>query len=565
MQKKWQFPPEVDPEMIASLLDELKLPPALAAIVLQRGFGTKEAALRFLKPRLAQLQPPEKIPGIDVAAERLQSALLKKEKIVLYGDYDVDGISSLALLYRLLKALGGDVACFIPERASEGYGLSAAGVERCLKNFHPNLIVAIDCGTNSFAEAQSIKAQNVDLIIVDHHKLGACTAESACIALVNPQRGEENHYLCSVGLVFKLAHALLKRVPTPSIDLRHYLDFVALGTVADIVPLVEENRILVAHGLKQLGKSRWPGLQALINVAGITAPFTTFDIGYKLGPRINAAGRLSSALESLALLLTDDLHQATELAKGLDLRNRERQTIERAVTSEAEEMASALFARDHPKSIVLGNRNWHHGVVGIVASRIAKRWHRPTLIIGFDETGLGKGSGRSIEGFSLVAALQDSSLLLQTFGGHAMAAGLTLRESRLQELQESFEKTAARCLTEEKLIPPLKLDASVSLNDLNDAWLEAQDHLGPFGVGNPQPIFLARSVRPAKEPRVLKEKHLRLEFQGTRPVPLAAIFFNGAIEKLPRAPWDMAFTVERNTYQGRTTLQIQVVALREAV
>ena len=381
--------------------------------------------------------------------------------------------------------------------------------------------------------------------------------------LVNPQLGSHYHYLCSVGLVFKLAHALLKSHPEPSIDLRHYLDLVALGTVADIVPLIEENRIFVFHGLRQLEKSRWPGVQALIEVADVKAPYTAMDIGFKLGPRINAAGRLSSALESLKLLLTDDHAEASRLAHALDLRNRERQAVERAVTLEAEELVTTQFSTILPKSIVLGRPHWHPGVVGIVASRISRRWHRPTLIIGFDEEGLGKGSGRSIEGFSLVTALQESSHLLETFGGHAMAAGLTVLETRLEELQSTFEKTANSLLAEEDLIPSLKLDAEVPLADLNDAWLAAQDLLGPFGTANPQPLFLTRCVKPAKEPRVLKEKHLRLEFLGARGSLLTAIFFNGARDPLPKAPWDLAFTLERNTYQGRTSLQMQVVAIRE--
>lgn len=562
---KWLFPTLVDARLAENLSAALELPLPLASILIQRGYNTIEKAQHFLEPRLADLQPPEKIPGITAAVVRLQEALLKKEKIVLYGDYDVDGITSLALLTRLLRALGGEVNTFIPERMSEGYGLSSAGVERCLSAVQPGLFIAIDCGTNSLTEAQEIKAQGIDLIIIDHHELAAVTAEEACVALVNPKCGVEDHYLCSVGLVFKVAHALLQTYPERSVDLRHYLDLVALGTVADIMPLVGENRILVARGLSQLAVSRWAGVRALIDVADVKTPFSAFDIGYKLGPRINAAGRLSSALESLELLLTDDPTQAATMARNLDRRNRERQAIERAVTVEAEEMVTALFTTSTPKSIVLGRSEWHHGVVGIVASRVSKRWHRPTLIIGFDEEGKGKGSGRSIEGFSLVKALQECSHLLEAFGGHAMAAGVTLQQTRLEEFREVFEKTAMTFLTEEDLIPRLKIDAEVNLKDLDAAWLEAQERLAPLGVDNPQPLLVVRGVIPAREPRVLKEKHLRLEFQGPRNTLLAAIFFNGAITPLPKSPWDVVFTLERNTYQGRTTLQMQVVAMRRSI
>ena len=585
MQKKWILPSSADSKLVERLAKELKLPLALTEVLVQRGYASVEVATNFLNPRLAQLRPPEEIPNISAAADRLQVALQKKEKIILYGDYDVDGITSLTLLYRSLRALGGDVDCFIPERASEGYGLSKAGLKRCFEIFKPGLIVAVDCGTNSFEEAQIIREQKIDLIVVDHHEIqnrgqakifdktsivvesietSSCFVKNLSLTsiLVNPQLGSDYHYLCSVGLVFKLVHALLKRYPAPPFDLREYLDLVALGTVADIVPLTKENRIFVTHGLKQLAKSRWPGVVALIKIAEVQPPFTTYDVGYKLGPRLNAAGRLSSALEALELLLTDDPNTATRLAHDLDLRNRERQLIERAVTQEAEELVTSIFSTSSPKSIVLGRSHWHHGVVGIVASRISKRWHRPTLIIGFDEQGLGKGSGRSIEDFSLVMALEKCAAVLETFGGHAMAAGLTLKKKNCDILASSFEQAAELLLTEEELTPKLRFHAEIKTSELDSSWLLAQERLAPFGAGNAQPLFLAYSLIPLREPRLLKEKHLRFEFAGKKNVPLIGIFFNGAQEPLPKPPWDIAFTLMSNTYLGRTTMQLQIVAIR---
>ena len=585
MQKKWILPSAVDSKLVERLAKELKLPLALTEVLVQRGYGSVEAATNFLKPRLAQLRPPEEIPNISVAVDRLQEALRKKEKIVLYGDYDVDGITSLALLCRVLRALGGNVHCFIPERASEGYGLSKAGVTRCLDEFQPDLMVAVDCGTNSLEEAQWIHKKKIDLIVVDHHEIqnrgqvkifdktsiaGESTQTSPSFfknlsltpILVNPQLGSDYHYLCSVGLVFKFVHALLKRYPAPPFDLREYLDLVALGTIADIVPLIQENRILVSHGLRQLAQSRWPGVAALIKIAEVHPPFTTYDVGYKLGPRLNAAGRLSSALEALELLLTDDPSAATRIARDLDLRNRERQLIERAVTQEAEELVESLFSTSSPKSIVLGHPHWHHGVIGIVASRISKRWHRPTLIIAFDEHGLGKGSGRSIDGFSLVMALEKCAAVLETFGGHAMAAGLTLKKKNYEILSNTFEQAAELFLTEEDLTPKLRFHAEIKTSDLDSTLLSAQEMMAPFGIGNAQPLFLARSLLPLREPRLLKEKHLRFEFAGKKNVSLIGIFFNGALEPLPEPPWDIAFTLVSNNYQGRTTMQLQIVAIR---
>lgn len=623
MDKKWILPTKVDLTIVEKFVAELQLPVPLATLLAERGYDSVERARSFLKPRLSALRPPEEIPNISQAVDRLQEALTKKEKIILYGDYDVDGITSLAFLCRALRALGGDVDCFIPDRSSEGYGLSQEGLACCFQMFQPSLIVAVDCGTNSLEEAQWIKARHVDLIVLDHHEIQdpdqlppilvnpkllplsnrdvlkkSAIAERrldvrldspgdleslyesspsqvpSCSSLaetlsISPhdqdgRLGSDYHYLCSVGLVFKCVHALLKRYTARPLDLRPYLDLVALGTVADIVPLMEENRIFVFHGLRELAHSRWPGIAALIKVAKIEPPFTTEDIGFKLGPRLNAAGRLASALEALALLLTDDPIEAEHLARHLDMRNRERQGIERAVREEAEEIVAADFALAPSKSIVLGRPHWHPGVVGIVASRISKRWHRPTLIIGFDEHGLGKGSGRSIHGFSLVSALETCAHLLEAFGGHEMAAGLTVEEANLEMLRATFEETAEALLSKEELIPRLQLHAEVNITDLSLSWLGDQDRLGPFGVGNAQPLLIARALYPWREPRVLKEKHLRLEFLGENNMPLAGIFFNGALEPLPRPPWDIAFTLARNTYQGKTSLQLQIVAIRKA-
>ena len=566
MQKKWIFPPEVNPVIAEQLAKELKLPLPLTEVLVQRGHNYVEAAANFLEPRLANLRPPEEIPGMVTAVERLQQALQKKERIVLYGDYDVDGVTSLTILGRFLKSSGFSIDYFLPERAREGYGLSLAGVERCLTTHHPGLVVAIDCGTNSLEETTLLREQGVALIVIDHHEPAAATAGAAGAILVNPKLENDgtHHLLCSAGLVFKLCHAFLKRFPNRKIDLRHYLDLVALGTVADIAPLVGENRIFVRHGLKQLEKSHWPGIQALISVSEARAPFSTSDVGFKLGPRINAAGRLASAEDALRLLLTENKTEASQIARRLDRLNRQRQDIERAVTSEAEAWVEANLDFTSQKSIVVGQGNWHEGVIGIVASRLSKRWHRPALVIGFNEEGDGKGSGRSIKGLSLVAALEACKDLLVGFGGHAMAAGLKLHESRLDEFKLLFEEVAGTFLKEEDLIPALDLDAEVDLVMIDHAWLSMQEQLAPFGPSNPQPLFFARAMKPLKEPRLLKEKHVRFEFSGYQERTLNAIFFNGALEELPRPPWDLAFTIERNTFQGRSEPQMKIIALRKA-
>jgi single-stranded-DNA-specific exonuclease len=443
----------------------------------------------------------------------------------------------------------------------EGYGLSPEGIARCVASHRPQLLLALDCGTCSVAEIAGLRGQGVDVLVFDHHESKA--EQPACLALVNPKLGADFHYLCSVGIVFKACHALLKMRPAPDIDLREYLDIVALGTVADIVPLKGENRILVHRGLQQLEKSRWPGVRALIDVAGVTAPFKPADIGFKLGPRINAAGRLASAEQALELLLTEDHARARELAAALSEQNRERQEVEKAILLEAEALVEREFLPEHAAIIVAGD-GWHPGVLGIVASRLSKAYHRATFVIGFDETGLGKGSGRSIEGLSMVKALGTCADCLVKFGGHEMAAGLTIQREHFPMFQESFLRQARALLTDEQLRPRIYLDAEVALADLDFAFLEHHDRLQPFGIGNSQPLFLARNVRPA-ESRVLKEKHYRfmLEQNGAGRAR-EAIFFGGATQPLPDAPWDVAFQVARNEFNGRVSVQLEIKALRAA-
>jgi single-stranded-DNA-specific exonuclease len=320
---------------------------------------------------------------------------------------------------------------------------------------------------------------------------------------------------------------------------------------------------LVRSGLRQLARSRWCGLHALLHVTGATPPYTPADVGFKIGPRINAAGRLGNAEEALNLLLTDDVTEAARIAAQLDQQNRERQTVERTVSLEAEEWVAANFDPTRDASIVVGQRNWHQGVVGIVASRIARRWHRPTLIIGFDDHGMGKGSGRSIEGLSLVEALGRCSGLLESFGGHDMAAGLSLQESRLSDLRENFERATRELISNEDLIPSLHLDAELDLSQADEQWLDTQERLAPFGTSNSQPLLYSQRVTPASPPRVMKEKHLRLELLSAMK-RRHAIWFNASIDMLPSPTWDIAYTVNRNTWQGRDEAQIQIVAIRSA-
>ena len=575
---RWLLPPP-DPAADAAarvLSREMDVPPFVAALLARRGLRTPDAARGFLHPKLNGLSDPFALPYMEAAVDRILRALAENQRVVLYGDYDVDGVTSLTILSSLLRAYGADVHCFLPMRIEEGYGLSTEGVARCVETLRPRLLIAVDCGTTSVAEISGLQAADVDVIVVDHHQ--PKDVLPACAALVNPQLGDTFHYLCSAGLVFKVCHALLKRRPLPGFDLKELLDLVALGTVADLVPLVEENRILVRRGVQEIARSRRPGIRALLEVAAVKAPVRPVHIGFRLGPRLNAAGRLGTAQAALELLSTADEARARELAAQLDEQNRERQGVEHRTLTEAQTQLALLCGEDglHPHAaIVVGARGWHPGVLGIVASRLMRHHHRPTLVIGFDEKGVGKGSGRSIEGLSLVGALGECAALLDKFGGHEMAAGLTLQETAFAEFQRNFYEVARALLSDEQLLPSLRLDAEVRLDELDADFLGCHEALQPFGMGNPQPVFLARRVVPAAEPRVLKEKHLSLSLRQLaangdraprdRYAPTTrAIFFNGATPDLPPPPWDMAFQVETNEYRGVTELQVQVQALRAA-
>src|SRR5262245_38185384 len=435
------------------------------------------------------------------AVSRFLIALDRQERVVLFGDYDVDGVTSLALLAEMLRAYPAVAGpeLFLPLRMEEGYGLSRESLERCLEQYSPQLLVALDCGTASIGEIAELNKRGVDVIVLDHHEARSVLPD--CVAIVNPKTDPASpfHYLCSVGIVFKLCHALLKTRPLPGFDLKSKLDLVALGTVADIVPLVDENRVLVQRGTIEIGRTSRVGLKKLMQVAGVHPPILPDDIGYRLGPRLNAAGRLSTAEKSLRLLLTKDEDEAAALAIELDQQNRARQEVEKEILAAAIEIIEKQFDPARDAGIVAGARGWHPGVLGIVASRIARKYHRPTIVIGFDEKGAGKGSGRSIEGLNLVDALTrcaSRNCGIDKFGGHEMAAGLALHEENFPKFSEAFCSTVRDLLSEEALQRSLRLDHELPFTNIDIEFLSWHELLQPFGNGNPQPVFFAREVEP---------------------------------------------------------------------
>ncbi|HXA08410.1 MAG TPA: single-stranded-DNA-specific exonuclease RecJ [Chthoniobacterales bacterium] len=561
-ERRWVLAPRNSPAGDAKFSDTFCALPCIAILLQRKGLLSDEQATEFLHPRLRSLSDPFLLPDMPAAVDRILRAITAGERIVLYGDYDVDGVTSLALLNEMLCAYGARPTPFLPSRMEEGYGLSREGIERCWQTHRPQLLIAVDCGTSSSAEIANLRARGVDVIVLDHHEPKGDLPD--CVAVVNPKAVGNSAfcYLCSVGIVFKLCHALLKTRPLPDFDLRQRLDLVALGTVADIVPLEAENRVLVHHGARQLALRRLLGVSKLMDVAAVRPPIVAEHIGFRLGPRLNAAGRLTTAEKALQLLLTADLAEATALAGELDGQNRERQSVEHAIVEAAERKIAEQNLSAAP-AIALGERGWHPGVLGIVASRLARNYHRPTIVVGFDQTGLGKGSGRSIPGLSLVAALGECAGLLEKFGGHEMAAGLTIREENFATFTGLFQERCRARLSDEQLEPRLHLDGELMLSDLNWELLRWHELLQPFGNGNPQPLFLVRAVEPAAPPKILKEKHLllRLRQNGHQQ---RAIFFGGAESPLPEPPWDVAFRLSMDEYEGERRLQMQVEALRAA-
>ncbi|MBN1403658.1 MAG: single-stranded-DNA-specific exonuclease RecJ, partial [Opitutales bacterium] len=491
--------------IVAELAGELHLSTAAATLLCSLGFDDCEAARRFMNPMLRELDDPFAITNMGAAVARIRAAMFRNESIAVFGDYDVDGVTSTVFLLGILDSFGVHPRYLVPRRMEEGYGLSRQALERMLSEGRPDLLIAVDCGTNSVEEAAWLRSQGVDLVILDHHTSREQGNADKDAILVNPHvfDGEDKPWsqLCTVGLVFKFAHALIKQMREEGdeaamrIDLKEYLDLVAMGTVADLVPLLGENRILARKGLERMSNPSRTGLEALYEVAGmqIGQAVTPFDVSFRLSPRINASGRLAEASTAVDMLMGRDWTRCLEEARTLDSMNSERQEIERGIAAEAIARVDELYA-DAP-AFVLHSADWHQGVVGIVASRIAHHYNKPAVVLGTEESGLYKGSGRSVAGVDLVAALGACDRHLEAWGGHPMAVGVSLKADRLDAFRELFckavEAQGASLPTEREL----EIACWLSPSEINDDLFRELDDMGPFGQGNPQPLFGVRGIR----------------------------------------------------------------------
>jgi len=568
---RWALAPAAAPAAAEALALALSIPAPLAALLVQRGHGDPASARRFLRPSLDDLADPFSLAGMPAAVEAVAGAIRSGRTILVHGDYDVDGQCATALLTRALRAAGGRVVPFLPHRLKDGYDFGPAGLAAA-RAAGAALILTCDCGITAVEAARAARAEGLGLVVTDHHLPGPGLPEA--LAVVDPQRADDTsglNHLCGTGVAFKLVQALAAALGLSRNFALHFLDLVALATVADVVPLVGENRILVRHGLKLLADSRWPGLRALIGLNGLAGrEIRAGHLGFVLGPRLNAAGRIGDAQDGLALLLADDAAEAERLAHHLEGLNTRRQALDQRILEQALEQVEREADPERDVGLVLASDEWHPGVVGIVASRVVERYGRPAVLVAFDGE-IGKGSGRSISRFDLHAALVDCGDLLERFGGHQMAAGVTVRRERLDAFRTRFAEVARRSLAQADLGPEQRIDLELSLDQASLDLERLCRHLEPCGMGNPSPVFGARSITFAG-PRRVGSGHLKGALQSSAG-RLDAIAFRW----WDRVPWlvgpgiqrsgvdvDVAFRLEENEFNGQTTLQARVLALTPA-
>lgn len=563
MARRWSLS-SGQPDAEAALGRALAVSPLLARLLVARGVDTPAAAAAFLSARLAdQLRSPLLFKDMPAAAERVIRAVARGERIGIYGDYDVDGISGSALLVCFLRALGHDPALFIPHRLRDGYGVSEAGVQR-LAAAGARVMITVDCGGVSHREIGGARALGIDTIVCDHHQVsGTPLPAHAVLNPIEPDAGFPFSGLCGAGVALYLALGVRLRLResghTALPDLRRYLDLVTLGTIADIVPLLEENRALVKYGLRELTQTGRPGLVALKQVSGV-AEVSTAAVGFRLAPRLNAGGRLADATRAVELLTTDDSARATQLAHELNEENQARQAIEQEILDDALRRITGDPDFAARRSIVLASDTWHPGVIGIVAARLVERFYRPAVLVALDGDS-GRGSGRSIRGCDLHQAFKSCRAQLEGFGGHRMAAGLSIRREQVAAFAGEFEEAVRSGTRPEDFVEHTIADAELSFDAIDDALLAELARLEPHGAGNPEPVFLARRVSVLSR-RVVGERHLKLSLrQGKRVLPV--IGFGMAEHPVEEGgDVDILFSPEHNEWNGQTAIQLRLRDLR---
>lgn len=547
----------------ASFARHLSVSPIIASLLIARGFADEDSARKFLRPSIDQLHDPSLMLGMQTAVERILRAIDCGEKILIYGDYDVDGTTGTVVLRRALGLLGARTGFHVPHRFTEGYGIQQAALEKALSDGY-TLVISVDCGIRAFEPLHWARANGLDVIVTDHHLPDEGEGAPPAFCVLNPnQHGcrYPDKNLAGVGVAFKLAHALFRERGRES-QIMGFLKVVAIGTVADVAQLTGENRSIVALGLRDLPKATNPGLRALMEVAGFTGErgMTAYDVGFRIGPRINAAGRMDAARAVVELFETNDRAEARRIAEHLDARNRERQVVQQEIVKRAlAELDSTAVATQTHVAVIAGD-GWHRGVIGIAASKIAERINRPCIVISLDGDE-GHGSARSIEAYHLLNGLTECADLFVKFGGHSHAAGLSITRTHISELRRRLNEHAAAILSASDLVPAIKIDMELPVEAVTLGLAEELRALEPFGAGNPRPVFMTRSLRILSEPRIMKEKHLKLRVAGADRRPLEVVWWSGLEELRGQtlstgARIELAYTIEPNTWKGETRLQL---------
>lgn len=553
--------------MVESLEQGLGLPRALCRLLAVREHRTPAAAKSFLRPLVSGLHDPAELLGAEAAARRLVRAVRAGELVLVHGDYDADGVAGAVLLTHWLRSLGGRASAFVPHRVRDGYDLSAAGVRRAVER-KARVLVTVDCGIQACEPVRQAAAAGIDVIVTDHHRPGA--ALPPAVAVVNPSQpgcAYPNKDLCGAAVAFKVGQLVARALGRPEDDAWEHLDLAALATIADQVPLSGENRTLARYGLKAAARSARPGLAALLARSGALRngrPLDAAAVAFRLAPRINAAGRVGDADVALRLLLTSDPAQATALAEELEDANRERRQLEDEVLAEALDAVASDYDPARDRAVIVAGEGWHPGVVGIVASRIAERVFRPAAVVALDGE-RGRGSARSIPSFDLHAALSRCAAHVERFGGHHQAAGFDVRRDRLPGLRKAFREAARSALGEAEPRPELAADLEIGLDEMTRDFHRWLRYLGPFGRGNPEPVFVARSVRFDRPPQVTPRGHLRFRMVHGRAGLPGIGFGMGSLyssERLGASPVDVAFRLSDNTFQGYTTVQAKALDIR---
>lgn len=563
MNKKWQIC-EVDKEKVEKLKNKYGISELLATILVNKNITTQKEIEEFLNPTRNDFFDPFLINDMDIAVERIRKAIETQEKVIIYGDYDVDGITSITVLKSFLKDVGLDVDYYIPNRLEEGYGLNKNAIDEIAKNKY-TLMITVDCGISAIEEVDYANSLGIEVIVTDHHEPGEELPKA--LAVIDNKRKDSKYpfrELAGVGVAFKVSQALAQSMNVKEEEYLKYLDIVCVGTISDIVPLISENRVITKLGIKLLKQTRNTGLKAIINSSGYSQINST-TISFGVAPRINACGRMGKAEQALKLLLSKDIYEVNKLTQELNNYNRERQEIEKEIF---ESVLNKIEQNnlDKNRTIVVGGEGWHHGVIGIVSSKITEKYFKPSILLSFEEDGTGKGSGRSIPGFDLHEALMKCENCLEKFGGHSMAVGLTLKKDKFEQFYEEFEKVAKENKTE-NIVPIINVDAKIELNEIDKTVVEDLKQLEPFGEANKMPVFALKNIRIDSIRALSEGKHLKLTLRDNNQI-INAIGFNIgelANEYKIGDKVDLAGVLEINTFNGIDNLQINIKDIMKSI